>query len=48
VMALEKTLGVTAGHNEMMDFVNTRIDESERDLPNRAAARRSNQRVARS
>ncbi len=47
VMALEKTLGVTAGHNEMMDFVNTRIDESERDLPNRAAARRSNKRVAR-
>jgi AcrR family transcriptional regulator len=34
VMALEKVLGVTAGHNELIDFVDSWIDEAERDLPN--------------
>jgi AcrR family transcriptional regulator len=32
VMALEATLGVTAGHREMMEFVDRWIDEAERDL----------------
>ena len=32
VMALETTLGVTAGHAEMTQFVDAWIDEAERDL----------------
>jgi AcrR family transcriptional regulator len=32
VMALEATLGVTAGHRELMEFVDRWIDEAERDL----------------
>ena len=37
VMALEKVLGVTAGHNEMMAFVESRIDEAEREVSSRGS-----------
>jgi AcrR family transcriptional regulator len=47
VMALEATLGVTAGHSEMMEFVEHLIDQSERDFANGDDRRRANQRIDR-
>jgi len=46
-MALEATLGVTAGHSEMMDFVDHWIDQAERDLQNGEDRRRANPRIDR-
>jgi len=41
VMAIEKCLGVTVGHEEMLEFVDNWLNEAERNLPTVAAVGRA-------